>query len=137
MDAAKAANAKVIGVDVDQYAEGEEIITSAMKGLGASTILSLTALMNNNWEWPADYAGKTATLGVAENSIGLPTAKDSWRLKTFTVAEYEALFAKLVSGEIVVNPNSGDLIAGGVKVYDNPDSEDVTEVTHITVDYQG
>jgi hypothetical protein len=27
--------------------------------------------------------------------VGLPTATDSWKLKTFTVADYNTLFAKL------------------------------------------
>ncbi|MCL2672333.1 MAG: BMP family ABC transporter substrate-binding protein [Clostridiales bacterium] len=103
LSAAQAAGAKVIGVDVDQASQGPEIITSAMKGLSASVVLSLTDLMNNGWEWPADYAGKTAVLGAAENAVGLPTVASSWRLNNFTVAEYEALFAKLVSGEIVVS----------------------------------
>ena len=120
LSAADAAGAKMIGVDVDQASKGDCIITSAMKGLGASTILSLTSLMNNNWEWPADYAGQTATLGAAENSVGLPTVASSWRLTTFTVAEYDALFAKLVSGEVVVNP-----------------SDEVAPTVAIYVDYQG
>lgn len=105
--AANEAGAKVIGVDVDQSAEGEAIVTSAMKGLRASTALTLTALMNNNWEWPAEYAGKTAVLGADVNAVGLPTADGSWRLENFTVADYEVLFGKLASGEIVVD-NSSD-----------------------------
>ncbi len=117
--AAEAAGKKVIGVDVDQAAESETIITSAMKNLTNSVILSLTALYENDWTWPEEYAGITAKLGVKEDCVGLPTEDASWRLENYTVAEYEALYAKVKSGEIVVS-----------------DSIEPPSVS-ISVDYQG
>ena len=42
----------------------------------------------------------------ARNYVGLPTSDRSWKFKTFTKAEYEALVAKLAAGTIVV---SGDV----------------------------
>ncbi|NMA36681.1 MAG: BMP family ABC transporter substrate-binding protein [Papillibacter sp.] len=101
--AADAANAKVIGVDVDQSYVSDKIITSAMKQLKTSTMLALKALNDNGGTWPAEYAGVTAVLGAAEDCVGLPTDADSWRFTKFTVDEYTALFNKLVSGEIVVS----------------------------------
>ncbi|MDD3401597.1 MAG: BMP family ABC transporter substrate-binding protein [Eubacteriales bacterium] len=118
VSAASAAGKKVIGVDVDQYAESDCIITSAMKGLANSVVLALEDLWSNNGVWTADYAGLTAKLGAAENCVGLPTAETSWRLGTFTVAEYEALFAKVVAGEIAIS-----------------DATDVEPTVTITVDY--
>lgn len=121
--AAEAAGKKVIGVDGDQSGESEVIITSAMKALGPSVELALTALYANGGTWDADHGGKTAVLGAAEDCVGLPTAESSWRLNTFTVAEYEALYAKLKDGSVTV---------------DNSSSKDVTPVTTIAVvDYQG
>ena len=119
--AAEAAGAKVIGVDVDQYAESDLIITSAMKELANSTILSLDALYANNLVWPEGYAGTTAKLGAAEGCVGLPTAETSWRLENYTVAEYEALFAEMVAGNVTVS----DAI------------DAAPAVTNATVDYQG
>lgn len=104
--AAKAANGKVIGVDVDQAAVSDLIITSAMKELATSVKQALTALYKNNKTWPADRSGKTLTLGAAESDVGLPTAATSWRLKTFTVDQYKVVFDKLVKGTIVVSNNS-------------------------------
>ena len=101
--AATEANGKVIGVDVDQSAESECIITSAMKGLTNSVVLALEDLKANNGKWSADYAGKTAVLGAADDCVGLPTAEGSWRLSTFTVDEYNALFEKVKSGEITIS----------------------------------
>lgn len=118
--AAEEAGAKVIGVDVDQAAESELIITSAMKGLTNSIIIALNALYGNDGVWPEGYAGVTANLGVENDCVGLPTAAESWRLNTFTVAEYEVLYEKVKSGEIVVS-----------------NATDVEPEVAITVDYQG
>jgi len=94
---------KVIGVDVDQVAESTRIITSAMKGLTVSVVQALTALYDNGGTWTTAYAGTTAVLGAAEDGVGLPTATASWGFATFTLAEYNALFAELVAGTVVVS----------------------------------
>ena len=101
--AAEAANGKTNGVDTDQYYVSETIITSAMKGLGNSVKLALESLEANNGKWNAEYAGTTANLGAAEGCVGLPTADTSWRLKTFTVDEYNALFEKVKNGEVTIS----------------------------------
>ena len=77
--AAEEAGAKVIGVDVDQYYVSDTVITSAMKELKHSVVLALTDLYANDCVWPEAYAGTTATLGAADNCVGLPTADTSWR----------------------------------------------------------
>ena len=104
--AATAANGKVIGVDVDQSAESDCIITSAMKGLTNSVVLALNDLKANDGKWSADYAGKTAVLGAADDCVGLPTAAGSWRLNTFTVDEYNALFEKVKNGSIAISKDT-------------------------------
>lgn len=101
--AATAAGAKVIGVDVDQSAESDCIITSAMKGLTNSVVIALQNAWDNNGKWSADYAGKTSILGAKDDCVGLPTAEGSWRLNTFTVDEYNTLFAKIKDGSITIS----------------------------------
>ena len=118
--AAEEAGAKVIGVDVDQYYVSDTVVTSAMKELKHSVILALTDLYANDLVWPEAYSGTTAKLGVNDNCVGLPTAETSWRFNTYTVEEYQELFAKVVSGEVVV---SDDIAAEPA-------------VTNSTVDYQ-
>lgn len=104
VSAAEAANAKVIGVDVDQSAESDVIITSAMKELKNSVILALTDLYaTDDNKWPEDLAGKTAKLGVADNCTGLPTATESWRLKKYTVENYKKLFENVKNGTIAIS----------------------------------
>ncbi len=118
--AAEEAGAKVIGVDVDQAAESQLIVTSAMKELANSVVLSLTALYANNGTWPADYAGATSHLGAADNCVGLPTAADSWRFSTFTVDEYNTLFEQIKSGAVAISADT-----------------EVAPTVDIAVDYQG
>ena len=101
--AAEAADGVLIGVDKDQSFESELIITSAMKNLTGSVVLALTKYYDNGGKLPEDMAGAVVSLGVADNAVGLPTAEASWRLETFTVEEYNALYAKVQAGEIEIS----------------------------------
>lgn len=101
--AAESANKKVIGVDTDQANDSQTIITSAIKGVATSVSLALADLYGNNGTWPDALAGQAATLGAADNCVGLPTESSSWRFNKFTVDEYNALFAKVKSGEIKIS----------------------------------
>ncbi len=92
-------NAKIIGVDVDQSGESEKVITSAIKGLSESVELVIGQYYAGKWD--AELADKAQNLGAAEDSTGLPTAAESWRLTKFTVEQYNALFEKIKSGEVV------------------------------------
>jgi len=95
MAAAAEDNIKTIGVDVNQKADSETVITSAMKGLGASVQAVLESIYTDKFD---TYAGKTTYFTAANNGVGLPD--DFERFTTFTKADYEAIFAKLVDGSI-------------------------------------
>lgn len=105
MAAASEAGKKVIGVDVDQRYDSDTVITSAMKGLGASVIQVLGSIYKTN-DW-ATYAGKTTYFNASNNGIGLPTtvigdangnAFD--RFKSFSKADYDKVFGTLASGSV-------------------------------------
>ena len=91
------ANAKIIGVDVDQSGESEKVITSAVKGLSASVQKVLGQFYAG--QWATTLADKAQNLGAADDATGLPTA--TWSLKNFTVDQYNALFAKVKNGTVV------------------------------------
>lgn len=101
--AQEASGAKLIGVDVDQSAESDLIITSAMKELKQSVVVALTAMYDNGGTWPADYAGKELKLGAAQDCVGLPTAAGSWRLTNYTVDQYNQLFTKVKDGSVAIS----------------------------------
>ena len=96
-DAAAAEDCKVVGVDVDQSFESPAVITSAMKGLADATVWAITKHYDGKF---SEIGGTSTSLGAKDNAVGLPTA--TWSLKNWSVADYEALLAKIVSGEITV-----------------------------------
>ena len=118
--AAQANNGKMIGVDVDQSPLDACVITSAMKALSNSVVVCLTDAQGNGWKFTDAYAGKETTLGAAEDCVGLPM--ETSQFTTFTQEQYDELFGKMASGELVID-NSSD---AAVK----------PAVTNVTVDYQ-
>ncbi|MCF0136258.1 MAG: BMP family ABC transporter substrate-binding protein [Lachnospiraceae bacterium] len=103
-DAASANDAAVIGVDVDQSTQSTTVITSALKGIDQAAYQLLTAAFDGSW---ANYGNNTTNLGAAEKAVGLPTA--TWSLQNWSVAEYEEMLAKIVSGELTVDDNFDNL----------------------------
>ena len=98
--AADAYDGAVIGVDVDQSFSSTKVITSALKGIGEAAQLALEAAYGVNGDW-STWGGKQTVLGAAQGSVGLPTA--TWSLKNWTVEEYEALLADIVSGKVAID----------------------------------
>ena len=97
--AAGAEDGKVVGVDVDQSYDGEgTVITSAMKGLADATVWAITKHYEGKW---SEIGGISTALGAKDNAVGLPTA--TWSLTNWSVADYEALFAKIVAGEVTIS----------------------------------
>ena len=104
--AASANDAKVIGVDTDQSFSSPTVITSALKGIGEAAYQALAAAYGDNW---AEWGGQNVTLGAAEDAVGLPVA--TWNLENWTVEEYEAMMAKIVSGELAIDNDYANLAA--------------------------
>lgn len=77
-----------IGVDLDQSAESETVITSAMKMLSVAVYDGITKYYNG--EFPG---GVNATLGVNDNAVGLPM--ENSRFKSFTNEDYDAIYEKM------------------------------------------
>ena len=100
--AASAEDCAVIGVDVDQSFESPTVITSAMKGIGEAAQQALKAAESeDSWNAFIGDGNTSITLGAAEGAVGLPTA--TWSLEGWTVADYEAKLADIVSGKVVVD----------------------------------
>ena len=84
MSAAEASDGKVIGVDVDQSAESETVITSATKGLAAAVQEALAEYYAGSFP-----GGETLTLGADMDGVALPM--ESSKFTTFSQADYDAL----------------------------------------------
>ena len=93
---AEGAGGSVIGVDVDQAALSPTVITSAIKALDVSVYDMLTDFLNGTFR-----GGRELMFDATVNGIGLPM--HSSRFENFTQAQYDAIFALLANGTIVVN----------------------------------
>lgn len=92
MAAAEAANGKVIGVDVDQSSQSKTVITSSTKGLAASVQQILAAYYGGKFP-----GGEAIVMDATKDGVALPMATSQF--KTFTQADYDAVYAKLVAKE--------------------------------------
>lgn len=107
---------KVIGVDVDQSGESETVVVSARKGLATAVQKELKAIQDGNFD-----GGKNLTLGAAEDAVDL--SMETSKLTKFSKEDYDALFAKIKSGEI--------------KIFNNEKAKNVTdlEFDNVKVDF--
>jgi len=94
MAAAGAADAKVIGVDVDQSGESPTVITSAMKMLSNAVYAGVKDYYNNSFK-----GGEIMMMTAKNGGVGLPIETSDFR--KFTSAEYDAVFTLLVEDAIV------------------------------------
>lgn len=116
MAAAEASdNAKVIGVDVDQSSESDTVITSAMKMLSNSVYDAITAAYDGSFP-----GGQTTVFDASNDGVGI--AMDTAKFNTFSQADYDEIYAKLVAGEITI---------------DNDVQKEVTDLdlSNVTVNY--
>ncbi|MDO5564548.1 MAG: BMP family ABC transporter substrate-binding protein [Eubacteriales bacterium] len=93
MAAAESAGKKVIGVDVDQYAESNTVITSAIKQLGNAVYSGIESVYNNNFP-----GGKTSVFTVENDGVGI--AMEHNKFTTFTEDDYAQIYSKMRAGSI-------------------------------------
>ncbi|MCI5918000.1 MAG: BMP family ABC transporter substrate-binding protein [Roseburia sp.] len=96
MSAAEASNGKVIGVDVDQSSESDTVITSAMKMLSNSVYDAITSAYDGSFP-----GGKTTTFDITNDGVGI--AMDTAKFNNFTQEDYQAIYNKLVAGDITID----------------------------------
>ncbi len=94
MAAAEQNDGWVIGVDTDQSYQSDRVITSCMKDTGAAAYLAIDTWFNDKANFPG---GRLTKLGCAEGGVKLPT--ETWSMKNFTVADYQALYDRLAKDE--------------------------------------
>lgn len=97
----------VMGANVDQQTLSNVILTSALKRLKESVYQMLAAYYANDFQ-----GGKTLTLKAADDGVGL--TDDFSRYQSFTKAQYDAVYLKLVNGTINVTADHTINIASGL-----------------------
>ena len=96
--AAAASDGLVVGVDVDQSAQSETVVTSAMKGLSSAVQWAVAKVYDGTF---SDIGGTGTALGAKDDAVGLPTA--TWSMKTYKVEDYEKLLAGIKDGSVSVD----------------------------------
>lgn len=106
---AKGEKVWIVGVDVDQYADGiyadnkSVILTSAMKKIGTSAYDMIQAELDGKFP-----GGQTLIFDAKNDGVGIPDTNPNLSEDTQkTVAD---VFAKIKSGDIKVSGEQGDLI---------------------------
>ena len=94
--AAETAGTAIIGVDVDQAGESSAIITSAKKELAISVTDMLNDIRNGSFK-----GGSIITFDATMNGVGLPM--ESSKFRSFTQAQYDAIFAAIKGGSVKVS----------------------------------
>ncbi|MCL2717416.1 MAG: BMP family ABC transporter substrate-binding protein [Lachnospiraceae bacterium] len=97
--AAENAGQFVIGVDTDQSGLSDTVITSALKLLTQSVYDSVESFYNGTFA-----GGQTRIYSASNMGVGLPMATS--KFNTFSQADYDVIFEKIVSGAVVVNNNT-------------------------------
>lgn len=92
--AAEGHNGKVIGVDVDESAESEVVITSAMKDITSAVYDDIRSYYGGTFP-----GGSVTNLNAAKNGVCLPM--DTSRFEKFDKESYDTIFKHIVDGLIV------------------------------------
>jgi len=95
MAAAEPVGAYVIGVDVDQSGESDTVVISALKNLTGAIYNSISDYYNGEFR-----GGVIDHLDATNDGVGL--SMDSSKLSNFTQADYDAIFAIIVAGEVTI-----------------------------------
>lgn len=99
----------IVGVDVDQYADGiyegnkSIILTSAMKRIDQASYDMIKAELAGNFP-----GGEILTFNASNNGVSIP--KENPNLDASVVSEVDKAFKSIQSGSIVVAAEQGDLI---------------------------
>ena len=117
MKAAEAADTKVIGVDVDQSQESDTVITSSMKNLSKSVYDALAAYYAGNFP-----GGISVTLDATVEGVQLPM--ENSRFETFTQADYDGIYGKIVGQQIEIM-NDADVVEDSGKEADQVSAADI------------
>ena len=102
--AAAANDAFVVGVDSDQSFDSPTVITSALKGVGAAASWAIGKAYDGTW---SQIGNNATSLGAKDGATGLPTA--TWSLKNYSVSQYEAQLADVISGKLVIDADYNNL----------------------------
>ena len=100
LDAARERGVWGIGVDADQSALGDHMLTSAMKKVDRAVFLTVQSIQNGTWR-----GGRNSVFGLAEGGVGLGTVSE--RVPREYLRKLEQIERQIVAGEIKIPTSVG------------------------------
>src|SRR5690554_134490 len=100
--AVESTNKWVVGVDSDQAAHSDSVLTSAVKGVDTAAYEALELFYADDFP-----GGATWNLGAADEAVGLPMGTS--RFRTFSQTDYNAIFNQLKDGTVVAPTDTATL----------------------------
>jgi basic membrane protein A len=94
----------MIGVDIDQAGQSDTVLTSALKQLGNAVKQGLQTYLDDAW-----VGGAAVVKGAVNDGVALPMATSLFT--SFTQADYDAIYADLVDGDVLVPADTTELAA--------------------------
>lgn len=113
---AEATGGLLIGADTDHSSVSELFLTSAIKEIKYSVIMTLDEYFACGNIWPEDLAGQMTTYGISDKCIGLPVSDHAWRFEKVLYADYSKLLSRIRNGEIVISDNIASSPETGIQV---------------------
>lgn len=99
IEAAEDENGRVIGTDGESFWDSSVVLALAVKDFNGAVINAIEALYDNGGVWTNEQAGKTITLGAAEESIALITEEPSWKFENFSKEDYKEVYEAIEKEE--------------------------------------
>ena len=111
---AEAKDGKIIGVDTDQSALSNNIVTSAEKGIGSAVEDVLKEYNRDNF-----IGNNVFKYTAANNGVGLEMANG--RFKSFSQGDYDAIYQQIKDGSVTIKKDTEvksvkDLAEGNIKI---------------------
>lgn len=96
----------MIGADTDHSSISKLFLTSAMKEVRYSVIMTLDDYFASGNVWSENLSGQTSTYGVSDKCIGLPVSENAWRFEKVSYSDYAVLLSRIKNGEIRITSDN-------------------------------
>ena len=116
LSSAESCNGLLIGADTDHSSISKLFLTSAMKEINYSVIMTLDEYFACGNNWPEELAGQLTTYGISDKCIGLPLSDHAWRFETVLYSDYTKLLSRIKNGEIKISDNIASLPKTSIQV---------------------
>ena len=106
LTSAESCGGLLIGADTDHSSISKLFLTSAMKEVRYSVIMTLDDYFASGNVWSENLSGQTSTYGVSDKCIGLPVSENAWRFEKVSYSDYAVLLSRIKNGEIRITSDN-------------------------------